>query len=102
MAKVAEADTVLYCVFFNTCVEESIDPIYKKAVKYFERINKCTKRGTSVETRIDSYWKQHLEDLPKCTDKKIKIQAGKYAGTSVSIIAYVYGPISKSEIDKSS
>ncbi len=99
MANVADNGTSLYCVFFNTCIEKKIDPKYIVPVKYLNRINNRINEEKTINAMIDEYWIEYLKGLPKNKYKKIEIQAGYYYETPVSIIAYVYGPITKLELE---
>ncbi len=103
IANAATENTELYYIFLCNLPHKTIPPEYSKAVKYFEKINGhlSMKPLNNIEDDLKKNWTHYTEGKEK-NPTIIRIKGGEYYGIEVTIHAFVYGPLNKSNILKKS
>ena len=86
----------------NNCIEKEIDSSFSTMpVKYIKKINKTIlTTGNPIKENIANNWIKYLKLnlLPLDKSERIDIRAGDFYGIPISIIIFVYGPITKKEL----
>ncbi len=98
-------ETESYFIYFLNHVKakDLLDHRFQHVVKYHKYLNQALqlhRLETDISDKVTEYWHRHLEEvgMEKAKSALLKIEAGSYYDIPVSIFAFIYGPMMKTDI----